>query len=148
MRAGEELAGRYRLDVRLGQGGVGEVWRAQDLELGRAVAVKVLLEFDASEEQLGRFRREAEIGARLRHPGITVVHDTGRHGKRLFIVMELLEGMDLAQRLAAHPGGGLPLPEVLDLGLQAAEALAAAHAQQVVHRDLKPRTCSCSPKAA
>ncbi|WP_079427821.1 WD40 repeat domain-containing serine/threonine protein kinase [Streptomyces katrae] len=138
MRAGEELAGRYRLDVRLGQGGVGEVWRAQDLELGRAVAVKVLLEFDASEEQLGRFRREAEIGARLRHPGITVVHDTGRHGKRLFIVMELLEGMDLAQRLAAHPGGGLPLPEVLDLGLQAAEALAAAHAQQVVHRDLKP----------
>ncbi|MFF2194248.1 WD40 repeat domain-containing serine/threonine protein kinase [Streptomyces sp. NPDC058157] len=138
MREGEELGGRYRLDVQLGQGGVGEVWRARDLELGRAVAVKVLLESDASGEQLGRFRREAEIGARLRHPGITVVHDTGRHGKRLFIVMELLEGMDLAQRLAAHPGGGLPLPEVLDLGLQAAEALAAAHAQQVVHRDLKP----------
>ncbi|MFJ8163096.1 WD40 repeat domain-containing serine/threonine protein kinase [Streptomyces sp. NPDC096136] len=138
MRTGEELAGRYRLGVRLGQGGVGEVWRAHDLELGRAVAVKVLLEFDASEELMGRFRREAEIGARLQHPGITVVHDTGRHGNRLFIVMELLEGQDLAQRLAARPGQGLPLPEVLGLGLQAAEALGAAHAQQVVHRDLKP----------
>ncbi|MEW1634519.1 serine/threonine-protein kinase [Streptomyces sp. NPDC093801] len=138
MRTGEELAGRYRLDVPLGQGGVGEVWRAHDTELGRAVAVKVLLEFDADEELLGRFRREAEIGARLQHPGITVVHDTGRHGKRLFIVMELLEGQDLAQRLAARPGRGLPLPEVLDLGLQAAEALGAAHAQKVVHRDLKP----------
>ncbi|GAA0268838.1 hypothetical protein GCM10010302_03130 [Streptomyces polychromogenes] len=137
MRAGEELAGRYRLEAELGHGGTGEVWRAHDSALGRDVAVKVLLEFDASEELLGRFRREAEIGARLRHPGLTVVHDTGRHEKRLFIVMELLEGEDLARRIAAHPGG-LPLPEVLDLGLQAAEALAAAHAQGVVHRDLKP----------
>ncbi|MFD8146316.1 WD40 repeat domain-containing serine/threonine protein kinase [Streptomyces sp. NPDC059708] len=137
MRAGEELAGRYRLDAELGHGGSGEVWRAHDRTLGRDVAVKVLLEFDASEELLGRFRREAEIGARLRHPGLTVVHDTGRHGKRLFIVMELLEGEDLARRIRAHPGG-LPLPEVLDLGLQAARALAAAHAQGVVHRDLKP----------
>lgn len=137
MRAGEELAGRYRLDAELGHGGSGEVWRAHDRALGRDVAVKVLLEFDASEELLGRFRREAEIGARLRHPGLTVVHDTGRHGKRLFIVMELLEGEDLSRRIRAHPGG-LPLPEVLDLGLQAARALAAAHAQGVVHRDLKP----------
>ncbi|MEU8435307.1 protein kinase [Streptomyces sp. NPDC029216] len=138
MRAGEHLAGRYRIDARLGQGGIGEVWRAHDEELGRPVAVKVLLEFDASEELLRRFRREAAIGARLQHPGITVVHDTGRHENRLFIVMELLEGEDLAHRLAAHPGGGLPLPEVLDLGLQTAEALAAAHAREVVHRDLKP----------
>ncbi|MEV7541676.1 serine/threonine-protein kinase [Streptomyces sp. NPDC089915] len=137
MRAGEELAGRYRLDAELGHGGSGEVWRAHDRTLGRDVAVKVLLEFDASEELLGRFRREAEIGARLRHPGLTVVHDTGRHGKRLFIVMELLEGEDLSRRIRAHPAG-LPLPEVLDLGLQAARALAAAHAQGVVHRDLKP----------
>ncbi|MFE2245264.1 WD40 repeat domain-containing serine/threonine protein kinase [Streptomyces lavendulae] len=138
MRAGERLAGRYRLDVRLGQGGSGEVWRAYDVELGRAVAVKVLLEFDASEELLRRFRREAAIGARLQHPGITVVHDIGQHEDRLFTVMELLEGEDLAHLLARSPGGGLPLPEALGLGLRAAEALEAAHAQKVVHRDLKP----------
>ncbi|MEU8435817.1 serine/threonine-protein kinase [Streptomyces sp. NPDC029216] len=138
MRAGERLAGRYRLDVRLGQGGIGEVWRGFDVHLGRAVAVKVLLEFDASDELLGRFRREAAIGARLQHPGITVVHDIGQHENRLFIVMELLEGEDLAHRLARTPGTGLPLPEALDLGLQAVEALSAAHAQKVVHRDLKP----------
>ncbi|MEU9034662.1 serine/threonine-protein kinase [Streptomyces sp. NPDC048352] len=138
MQPEEQLAGRYRLDERLGHGGMGEVWRAYDVELGRAVAVKVLREFDASEELLGRFRREASIGARLQHPGITVVHDIGRHDDRLFIVMELLEGRDLSDLLARSPGGGLALPQVLDLALQAAEALAAAHAQKVVHRDLKP----------
>ncbi|MFE1555249.1 WD40 repeat domain-containing serine/threonine protein kinase [Streptomyces sp. NPDC058734] len=138
MQPGAQLAGRYRLVERLGQGGIGEVWRAQDVELDRAVAVKVLLEFDASEELLGRFRREASIGARLQHPGITVVHDIGRHGERLFMVMELLEGQDLSRLLARTPGVGLPLPQVLDLALQTAEALSAAHAQKVVHRDLKP----------
>lgn len=138
MQPGAQLAGRYRLVERLGQGGIGEVWRAQDAELDRAVAVKVLLEFDASEELLGRFRREASIGARLQHPGITVVHDIGRHGERLFMVMELLEGQDLSRLLARTPGVGLPLPQVLDLALQTAEALSAAHAQKVVHRDLKP----------
>ncbi|MFD0355421.1 WD40 repeat domain-containing serine/threonine protein kinase [Streptomyces sp. NPDC127110] len=138
MQPGAQLAGRYRLVERLGQGGIGEVWRAQDVELDRAVAVKVLLEFDASEELLGRFRREASIGARLQHPGLTVVHDIGRHGDRLFMVMELLEGQDLSRLLARTPGVGLPLPQVLDLALQTAEALAAAHAQKVVHRDLKP----------
>ncbi|RSS61074.1 hypothetical protein EF912_07555 [Streptomyces sp. WAC07061] len=138
MQPGAQLAGRYRLVERLGQGGIGEVWRAQDVELDRAVAVKVLLEFDASEELLRRFRREASIGARLQHPGITVVHDIGRHGDRLFMVMELLEGQDLSRLLARTPGVGLPLPQVLDLALQTAEALSAAHAQKVVHRDLKP----------
>lgn len=92
MRTGEHFSGRYRLDARLGHGGIGEVWRAYDVELGRPVAVKVLLEFDATDELLRRFRREAAIGARLQHPGITVVHDIGQHENRLFIVMELLEG--------------------------------------------------------
>ncbi|MEV6956374.1 serine/threonine-protein kinase [Streptomyces sp. NPDC051183] len=137
MRTGERFSGRYRLVVRLGHGGIGEVWEAYDTELERPVALKVLLEFDAAEELLRRFRREAAIGARLRHPGITVVHDIGQHENRLFIVMELLEGRDLAQVLRRSPGG-LPVPEAVDLAVQAAEALAAAHAQQVVHRDLKP----------
>ncbi|MFF3020097.1 WD40 repeat domain-containing serine/threonine protein kinase [Streptomyces sp. NPDC057939] len=137
MRAGEHFSGRYRLDARLGHGGIGEVWRAYDVDLGRPVAVKVLLEFDAPDELLRRFRREAAIGARLQHPGITVVHDIGHHENRLFIVMELLEGEDLAHRLARSPGG-LPVAEALELALQATEALSAAHARKVVHRDLKP----------
>ncbi|MFF2078595.1 WD40 repeat domain-containing serine/threonine protein kinase [Kitasatospora sp. NPDC058162] len=137
VQAGEHISGRYRLDARLGHGGMGEVWRGFDVELGRAVAVKVLLEFDASDEQLRRFRREASIGARLQHPGITVVHDVGQHEGRMFIVMELLEGTDLAGVLARSPSG-LPVAEAVGLALQAAEALAAAHTRQVVHRDLKP----------
>ncbi|MFI9329417.1 WD40 repeat domain-containing serine/threonine protein kinase [Kitasatospora sp. NPDC052868] len=137
MQAGDQILGRYRLDARLGRGGMGEVWKGHDVGLERGVAVKVLLEFDAGDELLQRFRREASIGAGLQHPGITVVHDFGRHEDRLFIVMELLEGRDLAAVLAGAPGG-LPVAEAVPLALQAAEALAAAHARQVVHRDLKP----------
>jgi serine/threonine protein kinase len=137
MRAGDHLSGRYRLDARLGSGGVGEVWKGYDVELRRAVALKVLLAFDPPHELLQRFRREASIGARLQHPGITVVHDIGHHDNRLFIVMELLEGTDLARVLAGSPGG-LAVSEAVGLALQAAVALAAAHDQQVVHRDLKP----------
>lgn len=138
MQAGEQIAGRYRLDTRLGRGGMGEVWRAFDVALGRPVAVKVLIEVDTEHESLQRFRREASIGARLQHPGITVVHDVGHHDGRLFLVMELLEGTDLAHLLARSPHGGLPLTEAVELGAQTAEALAAAHAGKVVHRDLKP----------
>ncbi|MFF1907745.1 WD40 repeat domain-containing serine/threonine protein kinase [Kitasatospora sp. NPDC058218] len=137
MQAGDHILERYRLDARLGRGGMGEVWKGHDLHLDRAVAVKVLLEFDAGDELLQRFRREASIGARLQHPGITVVHDFGRHRNQLFIVMELLEGQDLAAVLARSPRG-LPIPEAVGLALQTAEALTAAHTGQVVHRDLKP----------
>ncbi|MFD7093478.1 protein kinase domain-containing protein, partial [Streptomyces xanthophaeus] len=100
---GDRLGGRYRLDQRLGQGGMGEVWRGYDLTLDRAVAVKVLLDTATNEQVVSRFRREATIGARLQHPGITVVHDVGRHEGRLFIVMELLAGEDLASLLARTP---------------------------------------------
>ncbi|MET8754869.1 serine/threonine-protein kinase, partial [Streptomyces sp. NPDC004667] len=134
---GDRLADRYRLDRRLGAGGMGEVWRGHDLELDRAVAVKVLLEAATNEELIARFRREATIGARLQHPGITVVHDVGRHEGRLFIVMELLSGEDLGAVLARERGG-LPAAVAVDLAAQTAEALAAAHERAVVHRDLKP----------
>jgi len=137
MRTGDHLVGRYRLDAPLDYGGMGEVWRGYFVELGRAVALKLLLEFSTSDELFQRFRREASIGARLQHPGITTVYDIGRHDHRLFIVMELLQGADLAKILACSPGG-LAVPEAAGLARQAAEALAAAHARQVVHRDIKP----------
>ncbi|MEU8772679.1 protein kinase [Streptomyces sp. NPDC048606] len=134
---GDLLADRYRLDRRLGAGGMGEVWAGHDLALERAVAVKVLLDAATGEELIVRFRREATIGARLQHPGITVVHDVGRHEGRLFIVMELLTGEDLGAVLARERGGVAPEVAV-DLAAQTAEALAAAHERGVVHRDLKP----------
>ncbi|MET9469212.1 serine/threonine-protein kinase, partial [Streptomyces sp. NPDC006544] len=137
MRVGDQLAGRYRLDRRLGQGGMGEVWQAHDTALERPVAVKVLLEAATDDELVARFRREATIGARLQHPGITVVHDVGQEDGRLFIVMELLAGEDLRSALARAPGG-LPVEVALELAAQTAEALAAAHERSVIHRDLKP----------
>ncbi|MER6861131.1 protein kinase [Streptomyces sp. NPDC000665] len=136
VRVGDELAGRYRLERRLGQGGMGEVWRGHDLMLDRSVAVKVLLEAATNDEVVARFRREATIGARLQHPGITVVHDVGQQDGRLFIVMELLSGEDLSTVLARD--GGLAVDLAVDLAAQTAEALAVAHGQAVVHRDLKP----------
>ncbi|MFD7840525.1 protein kinase [Streptomyces sp. NPDC059761] len=136
VRVGDELAGRYRLEQRLGQGGMGEVWRGHDLMLDRSVAVKVLLEAATNDEVVARFRREATIGARLQHPGITVVHDVGQQDGRLFIVMELLSGEDLATVLARD--GRLAMDLAVDLAAQTAEALAVAHGQAVVHRDLKP----------
>ncbi|MEV7541789.1 protein kinase [Streptomyces sp. NPDC089915] len=144
VRVGELLADRYRLERRLGAGGMGEVWAGHDLALDRPVAVKVLLEAATDEELIARFRREATIGARLQHPGITVVHDVGQHEGRLFIVMELLSGEDLGAVLARERGG-LPVAEAVELAAQTAEALAAAHERAVVHRDLKPQNLFLLP---
>jgi len=116
---------------------MGQVWRGRDLRLGRDVAIKVMLNPDSDSMSLARFQREAMIAAGLQHPGITVVHDAERHDSWLFIVMELLVGRDLGMILAEHPAG-LPPGRMLDLAIQAAEALAAAHEGGIVHRDLKP----------
>ncbi|MFJ6784801.1 protein kinase [Streptomyces yangpuensis] len=145
MRVGERLARRFELEARLGEGGMGEVWRALDLSLDRRVAVKLLLANLDGGEADARFRREARIGARLLHPGITVVHDVGEHEGQLFLVMELLKGADLGAVLAASPGRLLPLGRALDLLTQVAEALAVAHEQSVVHRDLKPANLFVQP---
>ncbi|GAA4085609.1 protein kinase domain-containing protein [Actinomadura miaoliensis] len=133
---GQVLAGRYRLVHRLGAGGFGEVWRGVDERLEREVAVKVLL--GGADPQAARlFEREAKLGAKLAHPGITVVHDVGVDSSRWFVVMELLGGRDLAAVLATSPQG-LEITEVAEWGAQVAEALAVAHAAGIVHRDIKP----------
>jgi len=134
---GEVLAGRYRLLSLLGRGGVGEVWRGEDLQLGRPVAVKLLrrLEGDALSSQ-DRFHREARAAAQLSHPNVVATYDIGTADDQAFLVMELVSGRDLAQLLRAQ--GLPPAPMVADLAVQAARGLDAAHAAGIVHRDVKP----------
>ncbi|MGW5410550.1 serine/threonine-protein kinase [Actinomadura geliboluensis] len=136
------LAGRYRRLDRIGRGGMGSVWQAHDLELDREVAVKELLVPEQVTDRerrdwYARMDREARAAARLRHPGIVAVHDrvTGDDG-RPWIVMELVRGRSLEQVLAEQ--GALPPRQVAALGLAMLDALSAAHAQGVVHRDVKP----------
>lgn len=130
------LAGRYRLEKRLGGGGMSVVWRAYDEVLGRRVAIKVVSSRHTAEVlPRSRIRTEAEVAARLSHPCITKVHDYGESGDTPFVVMELLEGQTLAQRLRAGP---LPPRAAAEVGAQVAGALAAAHARGLVHCDIKP----------
>ncbi|MGC4952964.1 protein kinase domain-containing protein [Actinomadura citrea] len=152
------LVGRYRLDKRLGGGGMGEVWRGFDQVLGRRVAVKLIhaeLRNDAgmAGQALSRFRREATAAAGLNHRNITTVHDFGEHAYadrdgriRLFpfLVLEFLEGSDLGSLLEQAPAG-LPVDEVLDWGVQTCEGLAVAHRAGVVHRDIKPANLMLLP---
>ncbi|MFE1794418.1 serine/threonine-protein kinase, partial [Streptomyces sp. NPDC059525] len=152
MYRGMELAGRYRLDSRLGHGGMGEVWAATDLRLRRTVAIKLVLASHLRDDRLAaqvlaRFRREGEAAARLNHRNIAVVHDLGEHRETSadgqvevspFLVMEFLEGRDLATVLHEDHPGGLPPEQVVEYGAQVCDGLAAAHAQNIVHRDIKP----------
>ncbi|WP_051300671.1 protein kinase domain-containing protein [Actinomadura rifamycini] len=145
MRSGLELAGRYRLEALLGRGGMGEVWRGVDGRLGRPVAVKLLAMPEGTDGRLvHRFRREVEISAGLRHPNIVVVHDGGEEEGLLFLVMELLDGDDLAAVIRRHPDG-LPVERALPIAAQVADALGAAHGRGVVHRDVKPANVMLLP---
>src|SRR3954466_10127592 len=133
---GQTFAGRYRFLEVLGAGGMGVVYRARDERLERDVAVKVLAPGVLDDERIRkRFRKEALALSRLNHPNIAAVYDSLTEGGHDLIVMELVSGPTLDQRLAK---GGLPPKEVLALGKQLAEALAAAHQEGVIHRDLKP----------
>lgn len=137
MESGAELAGRYRLDRLLGHGGTGEVWHCRDQWLNREVAVTVLPAGvpDLDDEQ--QLRRDVKCAAELRHPGIAAVFDIDQHDGRMFIVTELPPGQDLATLLSGH-SGGLPVSQVLSIGVEIAAALAYAHGRGIVHRDLKP----------
>jgi len=119
------LLGPYKIEAPIGEGGMGQVFRARDTRLGRTVAIKILKEWS------GRFEKESQAIAALNHPNICTLHDVGPN----YLVMELIEGETLASRLKR---GRLSAEEVLRLGIQIAEALAAAHAKGIIHRDLKP----------
>jgi serine/threonine protein kinase/cytochrome c-type biogenesis protein CcmH/NrfG len=129
--------GPYEILAAIGAGGMGEVYRARDGRLGRDVAIKVLpAEVSSDENRLRRFALEARAASALNHPNILTIYDIGTHLGAPYLVMELLEGQTLAERL-----GGVPLSvaQVLDYALQMSRGLAAAHAQGVVHRDVKPQ---------
>src|SRR5207237_10017639 len=128
--------GPYEIVGPLGAGGMGEVYRAKDMRLGRDVAVKVLhADLSADAEVRSRFEREARTISALNHPHICTLFDVGREGEVAYLVMELVDGETLAQRLAQGP---LSTAEVLRIGAQIADALDRAHRAHVIHRDLKP----------
>ena len=128
--------GSYRILEMIGRGGMGEVWKVRDTKLGREVAIKTLPEeFARDEERLARFEREAKLLASLNHPNIATIHGLEEDGGTRFLVLELVEGDTLSDRLKRE---GIPVEESLQLALQIAEALEAAHEKGVVHRDLKP----------
>ncbi|MEU2281545.1 protein kinase [Streptomyces sp. NPDC013178] len=132
-RSAEVLAGRYRLDGVIGSGGAGDVHRGFDLRLERPVAVKVFR--DGAGDMEEHFGNEAVVLARLQHPGLVTVHDAGRHNGRAYLVMQLIDGPTLKDRIAA---GSMTPGETAALGAGLARALAHAHEAGVVHRDVKP----------
>ena len=142
----------FEITARLGEGGMGEVWRAGDSKLGRDVALKILpAEFAADPERLARFEREAKVLASLNHPNIATLfgletianpETDADASPGTFLVMELVEGEDLSERIARGP---IPVGEAVPIALQIAEALEAAHEQGVIHRDLKPANVRLTP---
>jgi eukaryotic-like serine/threonine-protein kinase len=139
---GTQIA-HYRITAKLGQGGMGEVWQATDTTLGREVALKLLPgDFAIDPDRHARFEREAKVLAALNHPNIATLHGLEHAGDRHVLVMELVEGEDLSQRIARGP---MPVDEVVPIALQIATALEAAHEKGVVHRDLKPANVKVRP---
>jgi len=143
-----DLTGRtllhYQVYEKLGRGGMGEVYRARDTRLGREVALKVLPEeFARDADRMARFEREAQVLASLNHPNISAIYDLEEANGIRALVMELVEGQTLAERIAR---GAIPLEEALAIARQTADALEAAHEKGIVHRDLKPANVKITPQ--
>ena len=142
--------GHYEILSALGKGGMGEVWRARDTTLDRDVAIKALPDALAQDpDRLSRLEREAKLLAALNHPNVAAIHGLERWNGTLFLVLELVEGPTLEERLVQGPGlraQGLPVDEALTLALQIAESLEAAHGKGIVHRDLKPANIKVTPE--
>jgi eukaryotic-like serine/threonine-protein kinase len=143
LTAGMRL-GAYEVYSLLGAGGMGEVYRALDRRLGREVAIKVLPPaFSQNADRLARFEREARLLAALNHPNIAAIHGLEAADGVRFLVLELVPGKTLSERLRRSP---LPIREALDIGRQIAEGLASAHEKGVLHRDLKPSNVQVTPE--
>src|SRR5262245_21100972 len=128
----------------IGAGGMGEVYRGRDTKLGRDVAVKTLpAVFAHDAERLTRFEREAQVLAALNHPNLAVIHELKEVDGSRYLILELVEGETLAERIARGP---IPADEVLNIAIQIAEALEAAHEKGIVHRDLKPANLKITPE--
>ncbi|HXI04008.1 MAG TPA: serine/threonine-protein kinase, partial [Candidatus Saccharimonadales bacterium] len=138
------MLAHYRLVGKIGEGGMGVVWKAEDTKLGRTVAVKSLpADLAADPQRLARLQREAQVLASLNHPSIAAIHGLEESGGRTFLILELVEGEDLAARLRRGP---VPAAEALEIAGQMAEGLHAAHDKGVVHRDLKPANVKVTPE--
>ena len=142
LHVGQQL-GSYEITSLIGKGGMGEVYRAHDSKLKRDVAIKLLPdEFSNDHDRLSRFQREAEVLASLNHSNIAVIHDLQEENGSHFLVMELVEGETLADRISR---GALPVDEALGIARQICDALMAAHEKGVIHRDLKPANVQVLP---
>jgi len=138
LSVGSDFGTRYRIEALLGQGGMGRVYKATDKTLDRVIALKVVRQgMMADQEALNRFKQELLLASKISHTNILRIHDMGEVGPVKFISMAFVEGPDLHHILMENPK--LPLERVLNYARQLAEALAAAHAEGVVHRDLKPQ---------
>src|SRR5690349_16909051 len=128
--------GSHEITALLGKGGMGEVYRARDLKLKREVAIKILPdEFSCDADRVSRFQREAEVLASLNHPNIASIYDLQEANETRYLVLELVEGETLADRIARGP---IPVEQALEIAKRICEALEAAHEKGIIHRDLKP----------